>query len=317
MPSELQFSPSDARSLAGEASVAGRSLQVAQECASRGWPVLPLAKGRKTPAGNCEQCRRPGHSHNSCTCPSEGRWCHSFHAATLDRDRISQWWGARPELGVGVACGPAGLVVIDIDAHHAPVPARDRILPGIHIAEHIDLTGLASGFHTLAVLAALRSRPNPATDRSTLRVRTPSGGLHVWYRTDPAIGWRCSTGSGRARALAWQVDIRAHGGYIVAPTPRRPPAPTPRSQGPSRRRNCPCGWQPNSSGPDTAPHLQCPLPALSLHGRSKRSSPPAAAATTFKAPSPQRSPTSRPAAVFRRGRASPTGSTAPPTPWEV
>ncbi|MEV0529962.1 bifunctional DNA primase/polymerase [Streptomyces sp. NPDC050439] len=209
--SDLQQPPLD------EAPVAARSLTTARACAARGWPVHPLAPGRKTPAANCERCRVQGHSRADCPCTADGRWCHGFYAATLDPERITRWWGPRPGLGVGVACGPAGLVVIDIDAHQAQVPSRDRILPGIHIGEHIDLTGLANGFHTLAVLAALRGMPDPATDHATLRVRTPSGGLHVWYRTDPAAGWQCSTGSGRGRALAWQVDVRAHGGYIIAP----------------------------------------------------------------------------------------------------
>src|SRR5262249_25092416 len=39
----------------------------------------------------------------------------------------------------------------------------------------------------------------------------------VWYRTSSAHPWLCSTGSGRGRALGWQVDVRGHGGYIVAP----------------------------------------------------------------------------------------------------
>lgn len=50
-----------------------------------------------------------------------------------------------------------------------------------------------------------------------MRVRTPSGGLHVWYRAEDSCRWQCSTGSGQGRALAWQVDIRAQGGYIIAP----------------------------------------------------------------------------------------------------
>ncbi|MGW7089660.1 bifunctional DNA primase/polymerase [Streptomyces sp. NPDC054871] len=218
MSAELRSSRSDSQQPSlDEAPAAAQSLTTARQCAARGWPVHPLAPGRKTPAANCERCRVKGHSRANCPCAAAGRWCHGFHAATLDPERITQWWGPRPDHGVGVACGRAGLVVIDIDAHGAQVPARDRLLPGIHIGEHIDLTGLANGFHTLAVLAALRGMPNPATDTSTLRVRTPSGGLHVWYRTDPAAGWQCSTGSGRARALAWQVDVRAHGGYIIAP----------------------------------------------------------------------------------------------------
>lgn len=217
MPAELRFPRSDAQQPPLGSSVAARSLTTARQCAALGWPVHPLAPGRKTPAANCGSCRLQGHLRANCRCLAEGRWCHGFHAATLDPALISQWWGPRPELGVGVACGRAGLVVIDIDAHQDMVPSRDRILPGIPIGEHIDLTGLANGFHTLAVLAALRGMRDPATDSSTLRVRTPSGGLHIWYRSDPAHNWQCSTGSSRARALAWQVDVRAHGGYIIAP----------------------------------------------------------------------------------------------------
>ncbi|MEU0947498.1 bifunctional DNA primase/polymerase [Streptomyces canus] len=186
-------------------------------CVRRGWPVHPLAAGRKTPPANCDDCRAPGHTHANCPCLRDGRWCHGFHAATLDQQRVEQWWGRSPHLGVGVACGPAGLIVIDIDAHQAEPPTRDRLLPGIRIGEHIDLTGLATGFHTLAVLAALRDVPSPAEDDTTLRVRTPSGGLHVWYRATDGRRWQSSSGSSPNRALAWQVDVRAHGGYIIAP----------------------------------------------------------------------------------------------------
>ncbi|MFF0515542.1 bifunctional DNA primase/polymerase [Streptomyces sp. NPDC004250] len=188
--------------------------------ARRGWPVHPLSPGRKTPVANCVRCREGSHPPTQCPCHAEGLWCHGFHAATLDQRRIAEWWGARPGLGIGIACGLARLVVIDIDAHRTQPPGRDRILPGIPIADHVDLTGLSNGFHALAVLAALRGRPNPADDDTTLRVSTPSGGLHVWYRARSNRRWHCSSGSSSGRALAWQVDVRAHGGYIVAPGTR-------------------------------------------------------------------------------------------------
>jgi len=122
-----------------------------------------------------------------------------------------------------VSCGPAHLVVLDVDAHASQVPDRSRLLPGIRIPKQVNLTGLASGFDTLALLAAYRQEPNPAEDERTLRVRTPSGGLHIWYvNPDPAVRYRSSTGSSPRTALAWQVDVRAHGGYIVAPTTRLP-----------------------------------------------------------------------------------------------
>lgn len=192
-------------------------MSTARWCARQGWPVHPLAPGQKKPPANCDACRTPGHTHDRCPCLLAGRWCHGFRAATLDQRRIQQWWGKQSRFGVGVACGPAGLVVIDVDAHMAAPPARSRILPGIPIADSVNLTGLETGFHTLAVLAALRGVASPADDETTLRVRTPSGGLHVWYRAGDSRKWQCSNGSSTSRALAWQVDVRAHGGYIIAP----------------------------------------------------------------------------------------------------
>ncbi|MEE1782720.1 bifunctional DNA primase/polymerase [Streptomyces sp. SP17BM10] len=193
------------------------SLAVARWCAAQGWPVHPLTPGRKTPPANCAPCQDSPHSPTDCACPAAGRWCHGFHAATLDQDVITAWWHANPDFGAGVACGPAGLVVIDVDSHTSAVPARDRILPGIPIHEGVSLDGLENGYHTLALLAALRGAPDPAADANTLRVRTPSGGLHIWYQDHTHRQFACSTGSSSGRALAWQVDVRAHGGYIVAP----------------------------------------------------------------------------------------------------
>ncbi|MEW2425962.1 bifunctional DNA primase/polymerase [Streptomyces nigra] len=195
---------------------------VARWCAAQGWPVHPLAPGRKTPAANCPECRRRTHQPQECPCLPAGRPCHGFHAATTNTIHIDAWWTDSPSSGVGIACGPADLVVLDVDAHPAEIPDRSRLLPGIPIPDAVNLTGLASGFDTLALLAAYRGRPDPALDETTLRVRTPSGGLHIWYRIPhPATTrLRCSTGSSPKVALAWQVDVRAEGGYIIAPTTR-------------------------------------------------------------------------------------------------
>ncbi|WP_370271200.1 bifunctional DNA primase/polymerase [Streptomyces sp. V4I8] len=195
------------------------SYAVARWCAGQGWPVHPLAPGRKTPVSNCPTCRAQRHDPKTCPCIPAGRPCHGFHAATTNQRYIDAWWSDSPTSGVGIACGPANLVVIDVDAHTAQVPARSRLLPGIPIHAEVNLDGLASGFDTLALLAALRRQPNPVEDDNTLRVRTPSGGLHIWYRNpDTDIRFRCSNGSSPKVALAWQVDVRAEGGYIVAPT---------------------------------------------------------------------------------------------------
>ncbi|MFQ3561868.1 bifunctional DNA primase/polymerase [Streptomyces gramineus] len=217
MPAEVQFHHSDSTRPTDAFPVSGPSFEVARWCARRGWPVHPLAAGRKVPAANCRGCRTRPHASAGCPCPAAGRWCHGFHSATLDPGVIEGWWGGRPEFGTGVSCGPAGLVVIDVDAHTTELPERDRLLPGIPVGSQVDLTGLASGFHSLAVLAALRGERSPADDTGTLRVRTPSGGLHVWYRSTDRRRWLSSVGSGKGRALAWQVDVRAHGSYVVAP----------------------------------------------------------------------------------------------------
>ncbi|MYZ34782.1 MULTISPECIES: bifunctional DNA primase/polymerase [unclassified Streptomyces] len=209
-------------------------LSIALWCARQGWPVHPLASRRKTPPANCRDCQDPRHSYRECPCIPQGRWCHGFHAATLDAGRIRRWWTEQPGFGVGVACGPAGLVVIDVDAHETPLPGRDRLLPGIVIPPSVPLHGLQHGFHSLALLAALRGAEDPARDGATLRVRTPSGGLHIWYTAEPGHKWRCSAGSASGRALAWQVDVRACGGYIVAPGTRTA-AGTYRILGPTRR----------------------------------------------------------------------------------
>ncbi|MFE3901407.1 bifunctional DNA primase/polymerase [Streptomyces sp. NPDC059153] len=193
---------------------------IAPWCARRGRPVHPLAARRKTTPANCHDCRTPDHSHREFPCIRAGRWRHGFHAATTDAGCIRAWSAEQPEFGVGIACGPAGPVGIDVDAHETPLPERDRLLPGISIPPSASLHELQHGFHRLALLAARRAAEDPAQDVSTLRVRTPPGGLHIWYAAAPGHTWRRSAGSSPVRALAWQVDVGAHGGDILAPGTR-------------------------------------------------------------------------------------------------
>ncbi|MFD1277584.1 bifunctional DNA primase/polymerase [Streptomyces kaempferi] len=192
-------------------------LSLARWCAAQGWPVLPLAPASTTPALDCASCQESSHTHVNCPCLAAGLWCHGLHAATTDPDRVEAWWSGNPHFGVGVACAPAGLVVLDVDAHTSPLPGRESLLPGIEIHDRVDLNGLEHGLHTLALLAALRGKADPADDEHTLMVRTPSGGLHIWYRADDRRQFRSSTGSGATRVLAWHVAVRADEGYVVAP----------------------------------------------------------------------------------------------------
>ncbi|WP_343308464.1 bifunctional DNA primase/polymerase, partial [Streptomyces sp. SID5770] len=160
-----------------------RPVDVATWMVRHGFAVHPLAPGAKTPASNCDTCAAGTHQPQHCPCHAQHGWCHGFYAATINLDTVQQWWTIQPQFGIGVACGPSRLVVIDVDAHTNHSPERSRLLPGIPIHDSVDLTGLSSGFDTLALLAAYRRRPDPCTDTSTLRVRTPSGGMHIWYRT--------------------------------------------------------------------------------------------------------------------------------------
>lgn len=227
-PPELPTAPSEAV-----------PVETAIWCARKGWPVHPLVPGLKVPAGNCPRCQGQDHMPDRCPCHAAGRWCHGFHAATTDLERIRHWWTAQPEFGVAVSCGPARVVVLDVDAHAKQQPPRERLLPGIPVHPSIDLTGLDNGFHTLALLAAYRGQDDPCQDETTLRVQTASGGMHVWYALPRGLRLRSSFGAGTTAALAWQVDVRAEKGYAVAPFvrtakgtyrpvgPAREPAPLP------------------------------------------------------------------------------------------
>src|SRR5450756_2063568 len=64
--------------------------------AQRGWPVLPLWPGKKTPRGTLVP---NGHKD-----------------ATTDEATIKQWWGRYPSANVGIRVGPeSGLFVLDVD----------------------------------------------------------------------------------------------------------------------------------------------------------------------------------------------------------
>ncbi|MFG3381624.1 bifunctional DNA primase/polymerase [Streptomyces sp. NPDC047999] len=177
-------------------------LAAALDAAARGWPVLPLRPGAKRPALHGESaCSRTG------VCAAgHVKW---EQRATTDPERIRGAWSTGA-FNVGIATGPANLVVIDLDQ-----PKTDADAPG--------------GAATFAALCERAGQPVP----TTRRVRTASGGTHLYF-TAPAGARLGNT----ARSLAPLVDTRAWGGYVVAPgstTPTgtyvleddRPPVPLP------------------------------------------------------------------------------------------
>ncbi|WP_338692835.1 phage/plasmid primase, P4 family [Bradyrhizobium sp. 26S5] len=103
-----------------------------------------------------------------------------FKAATRNEKQIRDWWAQWPDAMIGVPTGPAsGIDVIDID---------------VKPQEFID------GFTFLPQWESL----------SLLIVRTPSGGAHLWFKSDGKV--RNSTDR-----LAPGIDTRGDGGYVIVP----------------------------------------------------------------------------------------------------
>lgn len=173
----------------------GPLLRSALALAARGWLVFPCAPGGKRPA-------------------LHRNW---QDLATTDPGQVLAWWERAP-YNIGIACGPSGLVVIDLDVSPAPCPGPARgAVPAL------------SGAGALAALCQRHGQPRPLP---TYAVGTPSGGAHLYYAA-PAGPVRNSAGR-----LGPRIDVRAAGGYVIGCGSRirgrpylvrdqRPPAPLP------------------------------------------------------------------------------------------
>lgn len=150
-------------------------LGAALRAAGCGWRVFPLRPDDKRPAVQDWEAR-----------------------ATTDPERIRRAWSAGP-YGIGVACGPSGLLVVDLDV---PKPGQ-RIPPEWH------LPGVDDGRDVFAVAC---ERAGHAPPFATHTVTTGRGGTHLCYAA-PATGPQLRNSAGR---LGWLVDTRGHGGYVVA-----------------------------------------------------------------------------------------------------
>ncbi|WP_328298913.1 bifunctional DNA primase/polymerase [Streptomyces sp. NBC_00435] len=164
-------------------------LRAALAAAARGWPVFPLRPGDKRPAGHPER-----------NCPRTGR-CTDGHRtpeqrATLDPENITTCWQSAP-YNVGIATGPGGLLVVDLD-----IPKEDD---GPAPEEW---AGATDG---LDVFAMLCERAGEKLPTETYTVRTRRGGQHLYFASPPGKQLRSTGGS-----LGWKVDTRAWGGYVVA-----------------------------------------------------------------------------------------------------
>ncbi|MFG2598477.1 bifunctional DNA primase/polymerase [Streptomyces sp. NPDC048462] len=154
-----------------------RLLHAALDAAERGWAVFPLRPGDKRPA----------------ITEWEGR-------ATTDRERIRRCWTYAP-YNIGIATGPSGLVVVDLDTSKGPDDA-----PPAEWAEG----RVRDGADVLRVLRERHDESLFAPD--TFGVRTVSGGSHLYFAAPAGVELRNSAGK-----LGWKVDTRAGGGYVVGP----------------------------------------------------------------------------------------------------
>lgn len=166
-------------------------LSAALSAAERGWAVFPLRPGSKRPA-----------LHGAASCPRTGP-CAAGHRkweqrATTDPERIRATWSSG-SFNVGIATGPSGLLVVDLDV---PKDNSNADAP--------------SGAATFKALCERAGHAVPTTHR----VRTASGGTHLYFTAPPGI--RLANSAGKLGPL---IDTRAWGGYVVAPGSTAPAGP--------------------------------------------------------------------------------------------
>jgi hypothetical protein len=188
----------------------------AMRTARGGWWVFPVRAGGKTPAS---PAAHPAGSPESLTCRGAcGRWGHGLHDATTDPGVVEAMWRRWPAANLGISCGPSGLVVIDLDTTAGPRP--DRVLRDQGDDEPAP-RWVKDGASALAWLC--QRRGGRREDLDTLMVATPTGGWHLYFHAPPAeSGLRVTSGAGMTSGLGWGIDVRAWGGYVVAPPSVRP-----------------------------------------------------------------------------------------------
>ncbi|MGW7691023.1 bifunctional DNA primase/polymerase [Streptomyces asiaticus] len=146
----------------------------ALDAAARGWHVFPLIPGDKRPAVRAWEER-----------------------ATTDPERITRCWASGP-YNIGIATGPSGLVVLDLDT-----PKSEQDTPPAEWAA----PGIANGEDVLSAVCEQHAQPYP---HQTYTVRTGRGGIHLYLSAPAGEEMRNTAGK-----LGWKVDTRAAGGYVV------------------------------------------------------------------------------------------------------
>jgi hypothetical protein len=115
---------------------------------------------------------------------------HGLLDATRDQKLLRKWWTAFPDATLAVATGESGLIVIDIDPRHGGDVTWDRILKTAGESVAGDMSGVPES-------------------------ETGGGGSHYIFLSPE--GQRIMSRNG---ALGAGADVKATGGYIIAPPSR-------------------------------------------------------------------------------------------------
>ncbi|MET8384285.1 bifunctional DNA primase/polymerase [Streptosporangium canum] len=159
-------------------------LRYALAAAARGWHVFPVAIGDKPPLKGFTD------------------WESN---ATIDPEQIRRCWSRAP-YNIGIACGPSGLVVVDLDT---PKPGKEGLRP----PPPWNLPGVTDGADVLAVICERAGQPLPF---ETFTVRSRRGGLHLYFTAPDGVKLSNTQGD-KGNGLGWLIDTRAHGGYVLGP----------------------------------------------------------------------------------------------------
>jgi putative DNA primase/helicase len=195
-----------------------RSLYEALGYASRGWPVFPCHPNSKHPLVKSEAKGEGG-----------------LKLATTDPDRIAAWWKKWPDAMIGVRMGTAGsgCFAVDLDPKGGETPE-----------------GLLKAL--CARLGALRAVPStrPYVLPPAPMVRTPRGGLHVWFRMP--VG----TAIGNRAGVLPMIDVRGDDGYVILPPSTRK-GPKARAEGCDGKAYA---WESDASYDEAPPPTLNPFP---------------------------------------------------------
>jgi hypothetical protein len=106
---------------------------------------------------------------------------HGVKDASLDSEQIGAWWDKWPNANIGIASGASsGLIVLDIDPRNGGEKSYEQL-----------------------------QKELPGTFKELSKVRSGSGGFHLYFEFSGPLPSRTNIRPG--------IDVKADGGYVVAP----------------------------------------------------------------------------------------------------